>query len=63
MAGLCPGGGKHLNNILYIRIKNGKVDNMAKLKLFKGKEFKVYVTDNIQEDDLFFYEYRKAAEI
>ena len=36
---------------------------MAKLKLFKGKEFKVYVADNIQEDDLFFYEYRKAAEI
>ncbi len=51
------------NNILYIRIKNGKVDNMAKLKIYKGKEFKVYVTDNIQEDDLFFDEYRKAAEM
>lgn len=63
MAGLCPGGGEHLNNILYIWVKNGKVDNMAKLKLFKGKEFKVYVADNIQEDDLFFYEYRKAAEM
>lgn len=36
---------------------------MAKLKLFKGREFKVYVADNIQEDDLFFYEYRKAAEM
>ena len=51
------------NNILYIRIKNGKVDNMAKLKIYKGKEFKVYVTDNIQEDDLFFDEYRKAVEM
>ena len=36
---------------------------MAKLKVFKGKEFKVYVADNIQEDDLFFDEYRKAAEM
>ena len=36
---------------------------MAKLKIYKGKEFKVYVTDNIQEDDLFFVEYRKAAEM
>lgn len=36
---------------------------MAKLEVFKGKEFKVYVADNIQEDDLFFNEYRKAAEM
>ena len=34
---------------------------MAKLKIFKGKEFKVYVADNIEEDDLFFDEYKKAA--
>ena len=34
---------------------------MAKLKIFKGKEFKVYVVDNIEEDDLFFDEYKKAA--
>lgn len=36
---------------------------MAKLKIFKGKEFKVYVADSIEEDDLFFDEYRKAAEM
>lgn len=36
---------------------------MAKLKIFKGKEFKVYVTDSIEEDDLFFGEYKKAAEM
>lgn len=36
---------------------------MTKLKVFKGKEFKVYEADNIQEDDLFFDEYRKAAEM
>ncbi len=36
---------------------------MAKLKIFKGKEFKVYVADSIEEDDLFFDEYKKAAEM
>lgn len=36
---------------------------MVKLKIFKGKEFKVYVADNIQEDDLFFNEYKKATEM
>ncbi len=36
---------------------------MVKLKIYKGKEFKVYVADNIQEDDLFYDEYRKAAEM
>ena len=36
---------------------------MAKLKIYKGKEFKVYVTDSIEEDDLFFGEYKKAAEM
>ncbi len=34
---------------------------MAKLKIFKGKEFKVCVTDRISESDLFFEEYKKAA--
>lgn len=34
---------------------------MAKLKIFKGKEFKVYVADAIEEDDLFIDEYKKAA--
>lgn len=34
---------------------------MAKLKIFKGKEFKAYVTDIIEADNLFFDEYRRAA--
>ena len=34
---------------------------MAKFKIFKGKEFKVCVTDRISESDLFFEEYKKAA--
>lgn len=36
---------------------------MAKLKIYKGNEFKVYVADSIDEDDLFFDEYKKAAEM
>lgn len=36
---------------------------MAKLKIYKGNEFKVYVADSIEEDDLFFDEYKKAAEM
>lgn len=32
---------------------------MAKLKIFKGKEFKVYVTDSIEEDDLFLVNIKK----
>lgn len=36
---------------------------MAKLKIYKGKEFKVYVADTIEEDDLFIDEYKKAAEM
>ncbi len=34
---------------------------MARLKIYKGKEFKVYVADTIEEDDLFIDEYKKAA--
>lgn len=34
---------------------------MGKLKIYKGKEFKVCVGDNISENDLFFEEYKKAA--
>ena len=47
----------------FIRVRNGKADNMAKLKIYKGNEFKVYVADSIEEDDLFFDEYKKAAEM
>ena len=36
---------------------------MAKFKIYKGNEFKVYVADSIEEDDLFFDEYKKAAEM
>lgn len=36
---------------------------MTKLKIYKGNEFKVYVADSIDEDDLFFDEYKKAAEM
>lgn len=36
---------------------------MAKLKIYKGNEFKVYVADSIEEDDLFFDEYKKATEM
>ena len=36
---------------------------MAKLKIYKGNEFRVYVADSIEEDDLFFDEYKKAAEM
>lgn len=36
---------------------------MAKLIIYKGNEFKVYVADSIDEDDLFFDEYKKAAEM
>lgn len=34
---------------------------MGKLKIYKGKEFKVCVGDSILENDLFFEEYKKAA--
>lgn len=34
---------------------------MGKLKIYKGKEFKVCVGDSISESDLFFEEYKKAA--
>ncbi len=34
---------------------------MGKLKIYKGKEFKVCVGDSISENDLFFEEYKKAA--
>ncbi len=36
---------------------------MEKLKIYKGNEFKVHVADSIDEDDLFFDEYKKAAEM
>lgn len=34
---------------------------MGKLKIYRGKEFKVCVGDSISENDLFFEEYKKAA--
>lgn len=35
--------------------------NMAKIQIYKGKEFKVCVEECIEEDSLFFEEYKKAA--
>lgn len=34
---------------------------MAKIQIYKGKEFKVCVAERIEEDSLFFDEYKKAA--
>ena len=41
--------------------QNWKGAYMGKLKIYKGKEFKVCVGDSISENDLFFEEYKKAA--